>query len=54
MGLSIDEMVTSVESLDAYEPHAADCAERGFRHGLDRLLDGYAAGMRRAREWPAR
>jgi AcrR family transcriptional regulator len=36
--------------LDAREPHAADRAERGFRHGLDRLLDGYATGMRRARE----
>ncbi|WP_405163463.1 TetR/AcrR family transcriptional regulator [Nocardia sp. NBC_01499] len=36
--------------LDANEPHAADRAERGFRHGLDRLLDGYAANMRRARD----
>lgn len=40
--------------LDADEPHAADRAERGFRHGLDRLLDGYAAGMRRARGVPGR
>ncbi|WP_225729265.1 MULTISPECIES: TetR/AcrR family transcriptional regulator [unclassified Nocardia] len=40
--------------LDANEPHAADRAERGFRHGLDRLLDGYAAGMRQARERPRR
>ena len=37
---------------DAAEPHAADRAERGFRHGLDRLLDGYAAGMRRVRGRP--
>ncbi|WP_040741079.1 TetR/AcrR family transcriptional regulator [Nocardia tenerifensis] len=36
--------------LDAREPHAADRAERGFWHGLDLLLDGYSAGMRRARE----
>lgn len=36
--------------LDAREPHAADRAERGFRHGLNLLLDGYGASMRRARE----
>lgn len=40
--------------LDAREPHAADRAERGFRHGLDRLLDGYAESMRQAKERPAR
>ncbi|KZM72525.1 TetR/AcrR family transcriptional regulator [Nocardia terpenica] len=40
--------------LDAAEPHAADRAERGFRHGLDRLLDGYAASMRQARDRPRR
>lgn len=36
--------------LDAAEPHAVDRAERGFRHGLDRSLDGCATGMRRAGE----
>jgi len=32
--------------LDAREPHAADRAERGFHHGIDRLLDGYGISMR--------
>jgi hypothetical protein len=35
--------------LDAREPHAADRAERSFRHGLDRLLgrlcDEHAPGQ---------
>ncbi|WP_433520647.1 TetR/AcrR family transcriptional regulator [Nocardia pseudovaccinii] len=35
--------------LDAREPHAADRAERGFHHGVDRLLDGYGVSMRHAR-----
>lgn len=35
--------------LDAREPHAADRAERGFHHGIDRLLDGYGISMREAK-----
>ncbi|GAA1670273.1 TetR/AcrR family transcriptional regulator C-terminal domain-containing protein [Fodinicola feengrottensis] len=34
--------------LDASEPHAADRAERGFQHGLDRLLEGFGASIRRS------
>jgi AcrR family transcriptional regulator len=35
--------------LDAREPHAAHRAERGFHHGIDRLLDGYGISMRQAK-----
>ncbi len=36
--------------LDAEEPHAADRTDRSFRHGLDRLLDGFAMSIRASRE----
>ncbi|MFE0022459.1 TetR/AcrR family transcriptional regulator [Amycolatopsis sp. NPDC059021] len=36
--------------LDAREPHARDRQERGFRHGLERLLDGIGARIRAARD----
>jgi AcrR family transcriptional regulator len=35
--------------LDAREPHAAGRAERGFHHGIDRLLDGYGISMRQTK-----